>query len=243
MACCSCVGRKGLWYFWGFNALIASIFSIIAVSHGAVLDKIIVNNKAANSILDAAIAGITCSVFLNVGYLIITALILLRKTIALNGAGAPFGFMIALSLMMFFNQVQVRRKEYYHSFVYAFFSLSLQRARWRFLRSDDVSFVSLKLTRSNTFFFFFFYYYHTGWLLPPIYPPLDRRIHRSSRRETLDVRRRHDARSARRVRLPLRRGVFDLNFRLVLRERRVAKKHDGRRAESDRVRERFWRWR
>jgi len=111
MACCSCVGRKGLWYFWGFNALIASIFSIIAVSHGAVLDKIIVNNKAANSILDAAIAGITCSVFLNVGYLIITALILLRKTIALNGAGAPFGFMIALSLMMFFNQVQVRRKE------------------------------------------------------------------------------------------------------------------------------------
>jgi len=126
MACCSCVGRKGLWYFWGFNALIASIFSIIAVSHGAVLDKIIVNNKAANSILDAAIAGITCAVFLNVGYLIITALILLRKTIALNGAGAPFGFMIAFSLMMFFNQVQVRRKEY-HMVLFMRFSLSLFR--------------------------------------------------------------------------------------------------------------------
>ena len=127
MACCSCVGRKGLWYFWGFNALIASIFSVIAVSHGAVLDKIIVNNKAANSILDAAIAGITCAVFLNVGYLIITALILLRKTIALNGAGAPFGFMIAFSLMMFFNQVQVRWKEY-HIVLFMRFSLSFAGA-------------------------------------------------------------------------------------------------------------------
>ena len=233
MACCSCVGRKGLWYFWGFNALIASIFSIIAVSHGAVLDKIIVNNKAANSILDAAIAGITCAVFLNVGYLIITALILLRKTIALNGAGAPFGFMIAFSLMMFFNQVQVRRKEY-HIVLFMRFSLSLALSSFRCFLS------SLKLTRSQTFFFFSFY---TGWLLPPIYPPLDRRIHRSSRRETLDVRRRHDARSGRRVRLPQRRAVFDLNLRLVLWERWLAKKHDGRRAESDRVRERFRRWR
>ena len=104
----SCVGRKGLWYVWGFNAVIASIFSIVAVSHGAVLDKIIVNNKAANSILDAAIAGITCAVFLNIGYLIVTSLILLRKTLALNGAGATYGFMVAMSLMMFFNQVQVR---------------------------------------------------------------------------------------------------------------------------------------
>jgi len=107
MGCCACVGRKGLWYVWAFNALIASIFSIIAVSHGAVFDKIIVNNKSANSILDAAIAGISCSVFLNIGYLVVTALILLRKTIALNGSGAAFGFMIALSLMMFFNQIQV----------------------------------------------------------------------------------------------------------------------------------------
>ncbi len=104
----SCFGRKGLWYVWGFNAVIASIFSIVAVSHGAVLDKIIVNNKAANSILDAAIAGITCAVFLNICYLIVTSLILLRKTLALNGAGATYGFMVAMSLMMFFNQVQVR---------------------------------------------------------------------------------------------------------------------------------------
>ncbi|CAL6408682.1 unnamed protein product [Bathycoccus prasinos] len=105
--CCTCVGRKGLWYVWAFNALIASIFSIIAVSHGAVFDKIIVNNKSANAMLDGAIACISCSVFLNIAYLVITALILLRKTIALNGAGAAFGFMIALSLMMFFNQIQV----------------------------------------------------------------------------------------------------------------------------------------
>ncbi|CAL6413389.1 unnamed protein product [Bathycoccus prasinos] len=98
--CCTCVGRKGLWYVWAFNALIASIFSIIAVSHGAVFDKIIVNNKSANAMLDGAIACISCSVFLNIAYLVITALILLRKTIALNGAGAAFGFMIALSLMM-----------------------------------------------------------------------------------------------------------------------------------------------
>jgi len=105
--CCTRVGRKGLWYVWAFNALIASIFSIIAVSHGAVFDKIIVNNKSANSMLDGAIACISCSVFLNIGYLVTTALILLRKTIALNGAGAAFGFMIALSLMMFFNQIQV----------------------------------------------------------------------------------------------------------------------------------------
>ena len=105
--CCTCVGRKGLWYVWAFNALIASIFSIIAVSHGAVFDKIIVNNKSANAMLDGAIACISCSVFLNIAYLVITALILLRKSIALNGAGAAFGFMIALSLMMFFNQIQV----------------------------------------------------------------------------------------------------------------------------------------
>ncbi|CAL6411191.1 unnamed protein product [Bathycoccus prasinos] len=105
--CCTCVGRKGLWYVWAFNALIASIFSIIAVSHGAVFDKIIVNNKSANAMLDGAIACISCSVFLNIAYLVTTALILLRKTIALNGAGAAFGFMIALSLMMFFNQIQV----------------------------------------------------------------------------------------------------------------------------------------
>jgi len=105
--CCTCVGRKGLWYVWAFNALIASIFSIIAVSHGAVFDKIIVNNKSANAMLDGAIACISCSVLLNIAYLVITALILLRKTIALNGAGAAFGFMIALSLMMFFNQIQV----------------------------------------------------------------------------------------------------------------------------------------
>jgi hypothetical protein len=71
------------------------------------LDKLIVNNKAANAILDAMIAGITCTVFLNVGYLIITALILLRKTIALNGAGANYGFQVGLSFMMFFQMVQV----------------------------------------------------------------------------------------------------------------------------------------
>jgi hypothetical protein len=44
--------------------------------------------------------------------------------------------MIAFSLMMFFNQVQVRRKEY-HIVLFMRFSLSLfKRARWRFLRSD-----------------------------------------------------------------------------------------------------------
>ena len=107
MGCCNCFTRKGLWLCWAFNAVLVSIHSIIAVSHGAVLDKLIVNNKAANAILDAMIAGITCTVFLNVGYLIITALILLRKTIALNGAGANYGFQVGLSFMMFFQMVQV----------------------------------------------------------------------------------------------------------------------------------------
>jgi len=124
--CCTCVGRKGLWYVWAFNALIASIFSIIAVSHGAVFDKIIVNNKSANAMLDGAIACISCSVFLNIAYLVITALILLRKTIALNGAGAAFGFMIALSLMMFFNQIQV-----YDLCSFLSFSLSSAFLLWR----------------------------------------------------------------------------------------------------------------
>ena len=142
---------------WAFNALIASIFSIIAVSHGAVFDKIIVNNKSANSILDAAIAGISCSVFLNIGYLVVTALILLRKTIALNGAGAAFGFMIALSLMMFFNQIQVYD-------LCSFLSLSLER----FLPSANTSQMSRvrMLTKSHVSSL-------TGWILPPIDSPVD----------------------------------------------------------------------
>ena len=156
--CCTCVGRKGLWYVWAFNALIASIFSIIAVSHGAVFDKIIVNNKSANSMLDGAIACISCSVFLNIGYLVTTALILLRKTIALNGAGAAFGFMIALSLMMFFNQIQVYD-------LCSFLSLSLSSAflLWRRNHRCRAHVCSQNHTFPLT----------TGWILPPIDSPVD----------------------------------------------------------------------
>lgn len=156
--CCTRVGRKGLWYVWAFNALIASIFSIIAVSHGAVFDKIIVNNKSANSMLDGAIACISCSVFLNIGYLVTTALILLRKTIALNGAGAAFGFMIALSLMMFFNQIQVYD-------LCSFLSLSLSSAflLWRRNHRCRAHVCSQNHTFPLT----------TGWILPPIDSPVD----------------------------------------------------------------------
>ena len=156
--CCTCVGRKGLWYVWAFNALIASIFSIIAVSHGAVFDKIIVNNKSANAMLDGAIACISCSVFLNIAYLVTTALILLRKTIALNGAGAAFGFMIALSLMMFFNQIQVYD-------LCSFLSLSLSSAflLWRIHHRCRAYICSQNHAFPLT----------TGWILPPIDSPVD----------------------------------------------------------------------
>ena len=98
---------------WFANAFFSGMFALIGISHGAKLDR--ATFKGAESgisrpffedVIQTSVGGITISILLIVSYVVVTSLILLKKTIKLNGAGATYGFAVGLSIMMFFQMLQ-----------------------------------------------------------------------------------------------------------------------------------------
>mmetsp|Transcript_10844 Transcript_10844/g.45556 ORF Transcript_10844/g.45556 Transcript_10844/m.45556 type:complete len:197 (+) Transcript_10844:50-640(+) len=106
IGCYDWSARKILWVAWTWNALVQTIWGLLAVVQGQKISKLYdtfeENDRTSANLVTGIVATCAWAVVLIGLFLIFSLVVLLRKTIAKTGAGFSYGLIVGSAIHMFF---------------------------------------------------------------------------------------------------------------------------------------------